>query len=243
MGSRVGRDVAVKFVREDLSGNPRQEAEERLRREARFMGVLSSQPHVVVIHAAGQDPSYGPFLVMELMAGGSLLTRARSGGPMTPIDVASIVWQAAQGLNAAHERGIVHRDVTPSNLLFDADGGLKVGDWGMAKQGETSSLTGVHVVGTLPYMSPEQLTSGAPVTTYTDVYSLAVLAWELLAGRRPYPQVDAAEQRRAKRAGTRRAWIVCSPKKYLENWPMSCTPRCARPRAIATSRYRSSPWN
>ena len=127
-----------------------------------------------------------PYLVMELVAGQPLSALLRPGQPMDPVATRELLSQAADGLGAAHAAGIVHRDVKPANLLVTPDRQVKVTDFGIARAAEGLGLTGTgEVMGTPQYLSPEQA-QGHTVTPASDVYALGVVAFECLAGRRPF---------------------------------------------------------
>jgi serine/threonine-protein kinase len=177
------RDVAVKVLHERLSADPDQV--ERFRREARAIASLS-HPNVVRVIERGQVNG-SEFIVFELVRGKNLkaLLLGRRGLPVA--QALGLTLQAARGLAAAHEHGIVHRDVKPQNVLVDDDGAAKVTDFGVARAAAADALTqSGTVLGTSDYLSPEQA-SGRPVDARSDQYSLGVLLFELLTGEVPYP--------------------------------------------------------
>jgi serine/threonine-protein kinase len=188
----LGRTVAVKVLAERLAADP--ELRERFRREALTAARLSSEPHVVTIYDVGEQRGR-PFTVMEHLPGGTLAERA--GGPVAPSIALGWLAQAAQGLDAAHEHGVVHRDVKPANLIFDSLGRIQVVDFGIARLvDETLGLTVPGtILGTAGYLAPEQA-AGRETTAASDRYALAVVAYELLTGRRPFergsPTAEAA---------------------------------------------------
>jgi serine/threonine-protein kinase len=193
----LGRPVAVKVLAEALAAD--EAARGRFTREARAAARVSDHPHVVTIYDVGETEADPPlaFIVMELLPGGTVADRLRSGEPI-PHGVA-LKWleQAATALDAAHAADIVHRDDKPANLLLDSNGLLKVGDFGIATLGTEAPLTMTgQVVGTAAYFSPEQAL-GHPATSASDRYALAVVAFELLTGRRPFAEGPAAAQARA----------------------------------------------
>src|SRR4051812_5165253 len=190
----LGRTVAVKLLAEQFVGDSR--AKVRFMREARAAAALSSHPHVVTIFDIGEHDGR-PYIVMEYLAGGSVAD-AVSGGRPAPVGRALAWLRAAAGaLDAAHEQGVVHRDVKPGNLLLDDRGRLAVVDFGIARVALSDELTVTgQVLGTASYMSPEQV-RGEPVTAASDVYSLGVVAHRLLTGRRPFAAVNFAAQARA----------------------------------------------
>lgn len=179
---RLGRRVAVKVLHPALEGD---ETFLRLfRAEARFAASLD-HPHVMRVFDWGEETG-GPYLVLELLPGGSLrglLDKAR----LSHAQVATVGRQAAAGLAYAHRRGIIHRDIKPGNLLFDDEGHLRIGDFGVARAiaGAASTEPLGSMFGTARYASPEQAT-GASLDERTDVYSLALVLYEALTGRVPF---------------------------------------------------------
>jgi TonB family protein len=185
---RLSRPVAVKVLRESehMSPGERQQYRERFHHEAEAAGRLS-HPHIVQIFDIG--PS---FMVMEYVDGRTLRALLRSGGTLTVREVASIVLRVADALDYAHRSGIVHRDIKPGNIMLSADGGVKVMDFGVARL-ESSTLTAAGtVVGSVRYMSPEQM-MGEKVDGRADVFSLSAVAYELLTGRPPFPGMTITE--------------------------------------------------
>jgi tRNA A-37 threonylcarbamoyl transferase component Bud32 len=179
----LGRTVAVKLLAERLAEDP--ELRERFRREALTAARLSGEPHVVTIFDVGEHGGR-PFTVMEYLPGGTLADRARRRA-VEPKRALSWLEQAAEALDAAHEHGVVHRDVKPANLLFDAADRLQVVDFGIARLAdETLGLTAPGtILGTAGYLAPEQAL-GRETTAASDRYALAVVAYELLTGGRPF---------------------------------------------------------
>jgi serine/threonine-protein kinase len=191
----LGRDVAVKVLAEHLNQDPG--AKLRFQREARAAAGLSSHPHVVTIYDVGEHDGRS-FIVMELLRGGSLAQVFRAGRDVDDRPTA-VGWlrDAASALDAAHAAGIVHRDVKPANLLLDDRGGLVMADFGIARIAQEDQLTQTgQVLGTAAYLSPEQAL-GEPATAASDRYALAVVAFELLTGRRPFAAEHFAAQARA----------------------------------------------
>jgi tRNA A-37 threonylcarbamoyl transferase component Bud32/dienelactone hydrolase len=183
------RRVALKFLHPETAGSP--EAVARLLREARAASALD-HPHIATIYEIGDDAGR-PFIAMSHYEGQTLA--ARLAGPTMPIaEIARLVAQVADALEAAHAAGIVHRDLKPSNLMLTTTGQVKVLDFGLAKieMGETATqLTGVgHTVGTAAYMSPEQA-AGDAVDARSDLWSLGVVVYEMLAGRPPFNGTNA----------------------------------------------------
>jgi serine/threonine protein kinase len=177
----LGREVAVKVLSERFLADPH--SVRRFEREARAAAKASQHPHVVTIYDIGEHDGR-PFIVMELMSGGSLATVLDNGRPARE-DAFRWIAEAAAALDHAHERGIVHRDVKPGNLLLDERGRLGVADFGIARLAYESSVTQTGLVlGTAAYISPEQA-RGEVATAASDRYSLAVVAHELLTGAKP----------------------------------------------------------
>jgi tRNA A-37 threonylcarbamoyl transferase component Bud32 len=183
----LGRTVAVKVLAERLAEE--QELRERFRREALTAAKLSGEPHVVTIFDVGEHNGR-PFTVMEYLPGGTLAERARRR-PVEPEHALAWLEQAAEALDAAHAHGVVHRDIKPANLLFDASDRLQVVDFGIARlMDDTLGMTAPGtVLGTAGYLAPEQA-SGRETTAASDRYALAVVAYELLTGVRPFERTS-----------------------------------------------------
>jgi serine/threonine-protein kinase len=177
----LDRPVAVKVLGGALAGDGR--AAERLRREARAAGRLDHPNIARVLDLGEQDGR--PYLVMELLEGESLAARIDRAGPMTPAEAARVVAAVADALQAAHAAGVVHRDVKPGNVFLTTAGEVKVLDFGIAAAAGEADLTTGLLLGTAAYLAPERAL-GQPATPAADVYSLGVVLYELLAGRRPF---------------------------------------------------------
>ena len=198
--TKLGRDVALKVLPAEMASRP--ERLERFQREARAVAALN-HPHIVTIHSV-EEADGVHFLTMELV-GGQPLDRVipESGLPVERI--LEIATALADALVAAHERGIVHRDLKPANVMVTDDGRVKVLDFGLARvtgsakgapadseaQTEMRTRDGV-VMGTVPYMSPEQV-SGLDVDHRTDIFSLGVVLYEMASGSRPFQGRSSAE--------------------------------------------------
>jgi serine/threonine-protein kinase len=184
----LGRLVAVKLLLAQASDPT---AASRFRLEAQTAGRLS-HPHVVGVLDFGEYEDR-LFLVMELVAGDSLARVLSGAGALSADQVARIAAQAAAGLAAAHRQGIVHRDIKPANLLLDADGTVKIGDFGLARflDDPAAALTATgQIVGTSLYLAPERAL-GRPAGPAADVYALGCVLYQLLTGRAPF-QADTA---------------------------------------------------
>jgi serine/threonine protein kinase/tetratricopeptide (TPR) repeat protein len=184
---RLDRDVALKVLSPELAGD--KEFLARFRREARTLSKLN-HPNIATVHDF--DTEHGTsFLVMEFVQGTSLIDKVRSG-PLQEKEVLLLGVQLLDGLRAAHAVGIIHRDLKPGNLRETLDGRVKILDFGLARTLQsdldvTQSLATTGVVGTLPYMAPEQL-RGEHADVRTDIYSIGVVLYELATGSRPFPE-------------------------------------------------------
>ncbi|MEV0713435.1 protein kinase [Asanoa sp. NPDC050611] len=178
----LGRTVAVKILLPALLDEPG--FAERFRGEARTMATIN-HPGVVDVYDYGSDQQIA-FLVMEYVEGDALSRTLGRVGRLTPARTMALVAQAADALQAAHEKGIVHRDVKPGNLLVRPNGTLVLTDFGIARSDIVGQLTAAgSVLGTASYISPEQA-AGAIATPSSDVYALGVVAYQCLSGRRPF---------------------------------------------------------
>ncbi|MCD6725818.1 MAG: protein kinase, partial [Solirubrobacteraceae bacterium] len=182
---RLERPVAVKLLAEHLAED--RQFVSRFRREALAAARLV-HPNIVQVYDFGLDePSGRHYIVMEHVPGESAAEILREQGMLPVHEALGIVAQACRGLEHAHRGGVVHRDVKPGNLLRSRDGVVKLADFGIAKAvSEESSITQVgSVLGTAAYLAPEQA-AGEPATVRSDIYSLGVVAYQLLSGRPPY---------------------------------------------------------
>jgi serine/threonine-protein kinase len=183
----LSRVVAVKVLKAEYAADP--SFLDRFRAEARHTAALS-HPGIANVFDYGEAGGPGgqdlPFLVMEYVEGEPLSTVLGRERRLPPDRVLDIVGQTGLALQAAHEAGVVHRDVKPGNLLIRPDGVVKVTDFGIARAVDAAPVTQTgFVVGTAAYLSPEQA-AGKPVTPASDIYALGVVAYECLAGRRPF---------------------------------------------------------
>jgi type II secretory ATPase GspE/PulE/Tfp pilus assembly ATPase PilB-like protein/tRNA A-37 threonylcarbamoyl transferase component Bud32 len=183
----LGKAVAVKVLNTALVANAT--FVERFLREARAAAQLD-HPNVVRVLNAGEENGRH-FIVMEMVEGENLRTRLRREGRLARGEALRIATSVAHALAAAHELGLVHRDIKPDNIMISEDGDVKVADFGLARQvAGGGDITGDGMAcGTPPYMSPEQI-AGHPVDGRSDLYSLGIVFYECLAGRRPFTAHD-----------------------------------------------------
>ena len=190
----LDRAVAVKVLAQHLSEDDRARA--RFQREARAAAGLSSHPNVATIYDVGEHDGR-TFMVMELMRGGSVADVLRKENRIEHQRALRWLREAASALDAAHAAGIVHRDVKPANLLLDERDRLAIGDFGIARLAWEEQVTQTgQVLGTAAYISPEQA-MGEPAIAASDRYALAVVAFELLTGEKPFQAEHFAAQARA----------------------------------------------
>lgn len=179
---RLGRQVAVKLLKEELAHDER--FVERFRREARAAGALT-HPNVASVYDFANDGGRH-YMVMELVRGRDLARVLREEGPLDPARSALITSQIANALQHAHSAGVVHRDIKPANVIVDDQDRAKVTDFGIARAVGDSTLTATgSVLGTAHYISPEQA-SGGEVGPATDIYSLGIVLYEMLTGSLPF---------------------------------------------------------
>ena len=183
----AGRQVAIKmFFAAGARGGA---AYERFVREARLASALR-HPSLVEVYDVSVERG---FLVMEFLPGGSLAQRMAAGERLSALHVRRMALDVIGGLEAAHHRGVVHRDVKPANVFFDARGTAKLGDFGVAHLVDLGQTQTGGLIGTLAYMSPEQIT-GAPITIAADLYALGITLFEAVTGRLPFLGPDFVAQ-------------------------------------------------
>jgi serine/threonine-protein kinase len=183
----AGRPVALKMF--FASGARGGAAYERFVREARLASTLR-HPSLVEVYDVSVERG---FLAMEFLAGGSLAQRLASGEKLTATQIRHMALDIISGLEAAHHRGVVHRDVKPANIFFDARGTAKLGDFGVAHLVDLGQTQTGGLIGTLAYMSPEQIT-GAPISIAADLYALGITLFEVVTGRLPFLGPDFVAQ-------------------------------------------------
>jgi len=180
----LNRYVAIKVLADALAHD--ESVKERFLREARSMASLND-PHIIQIYFIGEDDGQ-TYFVMEFVDGESLGSVLKREGKLTPEQSAKIIHQTAQGLATAHDKGVIHRDIKPGNLMLTSRGMVKIADFGIAlsTQDFSKKLTSTgEFVGTPGYLSPE-VCQGKPVDQRSDIFSLGIVLFECLAGRMPF---------------------------------------------------------
>ncbi|MEI6251215.1 MAG: protein kinase [Mycobacteriaceae bacterium] len=179
---RLDRPVALKVMDVRYAGD--HQFLTRFQREARAIARLKN-PGLVAIYDQGGDAAH-PFLVMELVEGGTLRELLRERGPMPPHAVVAVLRPVLGGLGEAHRAGLVHRDIKPENVLISDEGEVKLVDFGLVRAIAEAGITSTSVIlGTASYLSPEQV-AGGPTGQRSDVYSAGIMAFELLTGTTPF---------------------------------------------------------
>ena len=178
---RLGRAVAAKVMDGDYLDDPI--SRDRFTREARAMAQLR-HPNILGVYdfsSAGEHV----YLITELITGGTLGELLAETGPLDPATATVMLRSVLQGLSVAHAKRLVHRDIKPHNVLIDADGGIKLADFGLVRAMNNTQKTSNQIVGTVSYISPEQV-DGSHITPASDVYSAGIVLFELLTGRVPF---------------------------------------------------------
>jgi serine/threonine protein kinase, bacterial len=182
LDTRLDRPVALKVMDSRYAGD--QQFLTRFQLEARSVARLKD-PGLVAVYDQGMDARH-PFLVMELIEGGTLRELLAERGPMPPHAVAAVLRPVLGGLAAAHRAGLVHRDVKPENVLISDQGDLKIVDFGLVRAVAAAGITSASVIlGTAAYLSPEQVQDGT-ASPRSDVYAVGIVAYELLTGHPPF---------------------------------------------------------
>jgi serine/threonine-protein kinase len=188
--SAIARTVAIKAISKAiLNPDELKHVMGRFRHEAKAVGRIN-HPRIVQIYDYGEDEEIA-FIVMEYVSGKTLLQHLTQNDRYDTREAGEIIRQLLDGIGHAHAQGVIHRDVKPSNILINSDGRIKIGDFGIARI-EASELTQVgDVLGTPHYMAPEQFLGGE-ISPLADIYSIGVIAYELLAGKKPFLGTTAA---------------------------------------------------
>jgi serine/threonine-protein kinase len=182
LDTRLDRPVALKVMDSRYAGD--QQFLTRFQLEARSVARLKD-PGLVAVYDQGLDARH-PFLVMELVEGGTLRELLSERGPMPPHAVAAVLRPVLGGLAAAHGAGLVHRDVKPENVLISDQGDVKIVDFGLVRAVAAAGITSTSVIlGTAAYLSPEQVRDGN-ASPRSDVYAAGIVAYELLTGQTPF---------------------------------------------------------
>ncbi|HEY6892781.1 MAG TPA: serine/threonine-protein kinase, partial [Rhodanobacteraceae bacterium] len=183
--SSLNRYVAIKVLADSLAHD--EAVKERFLREARSMAALND-PHIIQIYFIGEDEGGQTYFVMEFVEGESLGSMLKREGKLSVEQSAKVIHQTAMGLSTAHDRGVVHRDIKPGNLMINSRGAVKIADFGIALSNHDLSkklTTTGEFVGTPGYLSPE-VCLGKPVDQRSDIFSLGIVFFEMLTGRMPF---------------------------------------------------------
>src|SRR4028118_999381 len=174
----LARDVALKVLRDQYADD--EEFVGRFRREAQSVARLS-HPHIVQIYDWGRSEEGAYYIAMEYVPRGTLKDRIKRDGALAPAAAVGVAIQISDALSAAHEQGVIHRDIKPQNVLVTRNGDVKVTDFGIARAASSSVTATNAVLGTAGYMAPEQAT-GKPVGPATDLYSLGGVVYGMVTG-------------------------------------------------------------
>lgn len=206
---RLGRSVAVKVMDSAHVNDP--VFRQRFRREARSMAQLS-HPNLVNVYDFSSSGDHA-FIVMELITGGTLRELLAERGPMPPHAATGVMSEVLTGLAAAHRAGMVHRDIKPDNVLIAQDHRVKLSDFGLVRAASAGHSTDDKIVGTVAYLSPEQV-DGAEIGPASDVYSAGIVLFELLTGTTPFRGADDMEH-----AYARLTEVVPAPSSLIDGVP------------------------
>ncbi|MFI5534810.1 Stk1 family PASTA domain-containing Ser/Thr kinase [Nocardia sp. NPDC051900] len=213
--TRLDRPVAIKVMDPKFAGDP--QFLSRFEFEARAVAKLK-HPSLVAVYDQGIDGDH-PFLIMELVEGGTLRELLRERGPMPPHAVRAVAEPVLAAIGVAHSAGLVHRDIKPENVLISDAGEVKIADFGLVRAVAAANTTSASVIlGTAAYLSPEQVTSGS-ADSRSDVYSFGVLIFELLTGRVPFTgdtSISVAYQRIENDVPSPSAFISGVPPEFDE---------------------------
>src|SRR6266852_2274563 len=189
---RLDRDVAVKILGVDADEAFRQRFADEARRAAAVQ-----HPNVVTVFDEGREGG-DSFMVMEFVKGRTLRDMIASRGPLSPIETARLIAQVAAALDAAHEAGVIHCDVKPANVIVDEHGQAKLTDFGVARAARGPREH--ELIGTARYIAPERV-AGKPATERSDVFSLGLVAYELIAGRPAFGEMETEDLLRLRLEG------------------------------------------
>jgi len=224
----LDRQVAIKMMTRGFVDNP--DLLKRFFREAQSLGSLQ-HPNIVTIHELG-DFGGNPYMVMEFMAGEGLDAVLASRRQLSILEKTNIIVQVCNGLSYAHRRGIVHRDIKPTNIMLGKGGGVKLFDFGIARIGD-HSVTETQIVGTLSYMSPEQV-NGKPVDARTDLFSTGVVLYQLFTNHLPFEGESTA---------TTLLKIIYDPPPPLQNFLSTYPPELETVLARALAKDREERYH
>lgn len=232
--TELHRPVAIKMILGGKYTDP--VAQARFQIEAEVIAAIQ-HPNVIQVFEFGRHDDQ-PYFVLELVGGGSLADRQEAAGPLAPKEAAALVAKLADGMAAAHEKGVVHRDLKPGNVLLTESGEPKITDFGLAKMGESDMTASGVIVGTPSYMSPEQAAGKRrEVGTLTDVYALGAILYELMTGRRLFGGASVMETiyQVLNHEPSRPRTIDVRIPRDLETICLKCLEKDARKRYATTS--------
>ena len=234
----IHRQVAIKTITKSvMDPSELQYAIARFRHEAQAVGRLT-HPRIAAIFDYGEDENLA-YIVMELVHGRSLYDHLQNKAKFDLAEIGEIIRQLLDGLGYAHAQRVVHRDIKPSNLLINDDGRIKISDFGIAHL-DTSSLTQVgEIMGSPGYMSPEQFSGDEP-DARTDLYATGVIAYELLAGRKPFTASNVEIMRQV--IGERPPIPLNSIRRFRRSWNGPRTRRAPKNVKIVSSQRVNLRW-